>query len=434
MQPLRLSIGLSNMVGNGTNPKNGSTATDTANAARIPRVVWLLGLVSLCMDLSSEMIHALLPVFLVSTLGASALTLGLIEGVAEGTASLVKIFSGVISDCVGRRKPLVVLGYGLAAISKPLFPLANSAATVLLARFVDRVGKGIRGAPRDALLADTTPPEIRGAAFGLRQSLDTMGALLGPLVAIGLMSALGKNVRAVFWIAAIPAIVAVIALIVGIEEPKQHAASGRRAALPHWSELRALGRPYWTAIAIGTLFSLARFSEAFLIVRALDAGLSPTWSPLALAVMNVTYVVAAYPIGKLSDQIGRFGLLIMGLLILIAADIALALSPQLRVVLLGIALWGLHLGVTQGLLSALVADAAPSDLRGSAFGLFYFVTGLATVAASAIAGLLWEQIGAPYTFRTGAIFAAIAAATLVWHHHRTASPNDRSVDEPNPPN
>lgn len=384
----------------------------------MPRVVWLLGLVSLCMDLSSEMIHSLLPVFLVSTLGVSKKTLGIIEGIGEGAASLVKIFSGAISDWVGRRKPLVVLGYGLAALSKPLFPLANSAATVLLARFVDRVGKGIRGAPRDALLADTTPPEIRGAAFGLRQALDTMGALLGPLVAIGLMSLLAGNVRTVFWIAAIPAISAVIALVVGIQEPKQHAASGRRSALPHWSELRALGRTFWTVIIIGTLFSLARFSEAFLIVRALDAGLSPTWSPFALAVMNVTYVISAYPAGKLSDRIGRFGLLIAGLLVLIAADIVLALSPQLSVVLFGIALWGLHLGVTQGLLSALVADAAPSDLRGSAFGMFYFVTGLAAVVASAIAGLLWEELGPPYTFVAGAFFAVIAAIALARHHRR----------------
>lgn len=424
MQPLCLSIGLSNMVGNGTNPKNGSTAADTANAVRIPRVVWLLGLVSLCMDLSSEMIHALLPVFLVSTLGVSTLTLGLIEGVAEGTASLVKIFSGVISDWVGRRKPLVVLGYGLAALSKPLFPLANSAATVLFARFVDRVGKGIRGAPRDALLADTTPPEIRGAAFGLRQALDTMGALLGPLVAIGLMSLLAANVRAVFWIAALPAIAAVIALIVGIQEPEQHTTIGRRSALPQMSELRALGRPLWTVIIIGTLFSLARFSEAFLIVRALDAGLSPTWSPLALAVMNVTYVVSAYPVGKLSDQIGRFGLLITGLLILVAADIVLAIGPQLNAVLFGIALWGLHLGVTQGLLSALVADAAPSELRGSAFGMFYFATGLAAVAASVIAGLLWKELGPVYTFGTGAVFAAITAASLGCYHrsiHQSSS-------------
>lgn len=389
--------------------------------SRLPRIVWLLGLVSLCMDLSSEMIHALLPVFLVSTLGVSKATLGIIEGVAEGTASIVKIFSGVISDWVGRRKPLVVLGYGLAALSKPLFPLANSAATVLLARFVDRVGKGIRGAPRDALLADTTPPEIRGAAFGLRQALDTTGALLGPLVAIGLMSMLAANVRTVFWIAAIPAVAAVIALAVGVQEPPQHATSKRRAALPHWRELRLLGRPIWTVIIIGTLFTLARFSEAFLIVRALDAGLSPTWSPLALAVMNATYVVSAYPVGKLSDRIGRFGLLIVGLLVLVAADVVLALSPQLIVVLIGIALWGLHLGITQGLFSALVADTAPSDLRGSAFGMYYFVTGVAAIAASAIAGLLWEQYGASSTFCTGAIFAVVAAALLVWHRTRTSA-------------
>lgn len=382
--------------------------------SRLPRIVWLLGLVSLCMDLSSEMIHALLPVFLVSTLGASTITLGVIEGIAEGTASIVKIFSGAISDWVGRRKPLVVLGYGLAALSKPLFPLANSAGWILIARFADRIGKGIRGAPRDALVADATPPETRGAAFGLRQALDTTGALLGPLVAIGLMAVLSNNVRAVFWIAAIPAVAAVFALIVGVEEPEQHEGGGRRNSRPQWRELSALGRPFWLVVVTGSLFTLARFSEAFLIVRANDTGLSLMWTPLALAVMNITYVVSAYPVGKVSDTIGRGGLLLAGLAVLIAADAVLMFAAELNLVMLGIALWGLHLGITQGLLSALVADTAPADRRGTAFGVFYFVTGLAAVVSSVVAGVLWKWQGPTATFGAGGAFAVVALVAGIW--------------------
>ncbi|MFO0789485.1 MAG: MFS transporter [Pirellulales bacterium] len=385
---------------------------------RIPRVVWLLGLVSLCMDLSSEMIHALLPVFLVSTLGASPVTLGIIEGVAEGTASIVKIFSGAISDWVGKRKPLVVLGYGLAAFSKPLFPLANSAGWVLVARFADRIGKGIRGAPRDALVADVTPPETRGAAFGLRQALDTTGALFGPLLAIGLMTVLADNVRAVFWVAALPAVAAVVALAVGVKEPEQHGDGKRRRALPRWGELHTLGRPFWLVVITGTLFTLARFSEAFLIVRAHDVGLSLTWTPLALAVMNITYVISAYPVGILSDRIGRGALLMAGLVTLIAADAVLMFAPGLNLVLVGTALWGLHLGITQGLLSALVADTAPADRRGTAFGLFYFVTGLAAVVSSVMAGALWKWYGPATTFGAGAAFAGVALVLGLWQNRR----------------
>lgn len=381
---------------------------------RIPRVVWLLGLVSLCMDLSSEMIHALLPVFLVSTLGASKLTVGLIEGVAEGSASIAKVFSGVISDWFGRRKPLVVLGYGLAALSKPLFPLANSAGWVFFARFADRIGKGIRGAPRDALLADATPAEMHGAAFGLRQALDTAGALLGPLVAIALMSLLAGNVRAVFWFAVIPAAMAVLALVIGVEEPPRHAAQRGKPTLPSWRDVWALGSPFWIVVATGAIFTLARFSEAFLVVRAYDAGLSLNWTPLALAVMNVTYVVSAYPAGRLSDRIGREGLLMVGLVILIVADVVLMTTASLNGVLFGIALWGLHLGFTQGLLSALVADTTSAELRGSAFGVFYCVSGICAVAASLLAGGLWEWRGPVFTFGVGATFAAAALAALSW--------------------
>lgn len=379
---------------------------------RIPRVIWILGLASLSMDLSSEMIHSLLPVFLVSVLGASAGALGVIEGVAEATASIAKVFSGVWSDHLRRRKPLVVFGYGLAALVKPLFPLAISAGAVMGARFADRLGKGIRGAPRDALVADVTPPELRGAAYGLRQALDTLGALLGPLAAIGLMFLLAGNIRGVFWIAVLPAWVAVALLVAGIHEPAQHADDRPPRHLPHWHDLRQFSGAFWGVVIIGTLFTLARFSEAFLILRAHDAGLALDWTPLALVVMNVTYVVSAYPVGKLSDRIGRIGLLALGLAILIIADLILALDASLAATLVGIAIWGLHLGLTQGLLSALVADTAPTNLRGSAFGIFYLTSGTATLAASVIAGLLWETTGPPSTFVVGAVLSLAALVGL----------------------
>lgn len=384
------------------------------NTSRLPRIAWVLGLASLCMDLSSEMIHGLLPVFLVSTLGASTATLGLIEGLAEGVASITKVYSGALSDRVGRRKPLVVLGYGLAALSKPLFPLATSAGSVLVARVADRIGKGIRGAPRDALLADATLPEVRGAAFGLRQALDTTGALLGPLAAIALMKLMSGNVRTVFWVATVPAIGAVLAIVFGIDEPERGGNNRAAAARPRWRDARALGGSFWTVVVIGAVLTLARFSEAFLIIRTTDFGLSATWIPLALAVMNVTYVVSAYPAGKLSDRIGRLHLLIAGLAILIAADVFLMLASNLTLVFVGIALWGLHLGLTQGLLAALVADTAPTDLRGTAFGVFYFVGGIAAIAASLLAGLLWKWSGPPATFAAGAVFAGVALAGLWW--------------------
>jgi len=382
-------------------------------SARLPRIVWLFGFVSLCMDLSSEMIHSLLPVFLVSVLGASALTLGLIEGVAEGTAAISKVLSGVLSDRFSRRKPLVVLGYGLAALSKPLFPLATSAAWILGARFVDRIGKGIRGSPRDALLADATPAEVRGAAYGLRQSLDTAGALLGPLVAILLMYLTMGDVRTVFWIAAVPALIAVVVLWVGVEEPPRDVALRPRGAVPHWREVRELGTAFWMVVVVGGVFTLARFSEAFLILRAHDLGLSNTWAPLALAVMNLTYVLSAYPAGRFSDRAGRTGLLIVGLITLIVADLVLAMGSNLAVVLTGIALWGLHMGLTQGLLSAMVADTAPPEMRGSAFGVFYFVSGLATLMASLLAGALWKWYGPEITFAAGAAFS-FAALIALW--------------------
>lgn len=333
----------------------------------VPRGVWAIGFVSMFMDISSEMIHSLLPIFLVSTLGASVALVGLIEGVAEATASTTKVLSGWISDRLGRRKLLAVLGYGLGALSKPIFPLAVTPVEVLGARFADRIGKGLRGAPRDALVADITEPGARGAAFGLRQALDTVGAFLGPLVAMGLMAVLAGNIRAVFTWAVVPGVIAVLLMIFGVDEPKRSSALGRARIPIRWAEIRNMGRPFWWVVAVGVVFTLARFSEAFLVLRAQGVGLHPALIPLVLIVMNVVYAAVAAPAGSLSDRMDRRALLAFGVVILILADLALAFLTTIGGVLFGVALWGAHMGVTQGLLSALVADAAPDRLRGTAF-------------------------------------------------------------------
>jgi MFS family permease len=378
----------------------------------LPPSVVALGFVSLAMDLSSEIIHALLPLFMVGTLGLSVATVGLIDGIAESTASITKLFSGWLSDRMGRRKPLILLGYGLAAASKPLFPLATGALPVLAARFADRIGKGIRGAPRDALIADVTPAGIRGRAFGLRQSMDTAGAFAGPLVAIGLMLLLDNDMRAVFWIAVIPAIAAVLLVLFAVREPEAAPDAGTRLPL-RMADLGRLDRAYWTVVAIGILFTLARFSEAFLILKASAEGL-PLWlAPAVLVVMNLVYSAAAYPAGIASDRIGTRGLLLASLFLLAAADLLLALAPGLVAAFAAIALWGLHMGLSQGLLSRLVADRSPAPLRGSAFGLFNLATGLAMLAASVTAGLLWDSAGPAATFLAGAAFAAAAAIALL---------------------
>ena len=378
----------------------------------VPRTVWALGLVSLFMDVSSEMIHSLMPAFLVGTLGASVALLGLIEGIAEATASITKLFSGWISDRLGRRKLLAVLGYGLAALTKPVFPLAATPLQVLGARFADRIGKGIRGAPRDALVADVTPPEIRGLAFGLRQGLDTVGAFLGPLLAIGLMLALSNNIRGVFAWAVVPAAIAVTLLVLGVEDPKPAAGAPRRPAPIQASELSGLGRPFWSVTAVGVVFTLARFSEAFLILRAQAVGLPIALAPVVMVAMNIVYALVATPAGGLSDRMDRRVLLLAGLGVLVAADAALAFLATVPGVLLGVALWGLHLGLTQGILAALVADAAPARLRGTAFGLFNLASGLALLAASGLAGLLWSAYGPSATFLAGGGFAVLAALGL----------------------
>ena len=393
-------------------------------AKRLPASIWALGFVSLLMDVSSEMIHSLLPVFLVTSLGVSMLAVGLIEGAAEATALVLKVFSGVLSDWWGRRKPLAVLGYGLGALSKPLFAIAPTVGWVVTARLIDRVGKGIRGAARDALVADLAPPGMRGAAFGLRQSLDTVGAFLGPLLAMGLMLLWANDFRAVFWVAVIPAALCVALLLVGVQEPERAASTVRNNPIRR-ENLRRLGGAYWWVVALGAVFTLARFSEAFLVLRVQQGGLPLAWTPLVLVLMNVVFALGAYPLGKLADSTRHTTLLAWGLVALIAADALLAFSDRGAAAWLGIALWGLHMAMTQGLLATMVADTAPADLRGTAFGMFNLVSGVALLVASGLAGLLWDRLGASATFGAGILFATLALAGVLvqsTRHSRAPKP------------
>ncbi|MEQ1667223.1 MAG: MFS transporter [Sulfuriferula sp.] len=380
---------------------------------KLPRGVIALGFVSMFMDLSSEMIHSLLPVYLVVVLGASALSVGFIEGVAEATASITKVFSGVISDWIGRRKLLVLIGYGMAALTKPLFPLATGMTAILTARFLDRIGKGIRGAPRDALIADITLPEQRGAAFGLRQSMDTVGAFAGPLVAMALMAVSHDNFKLVFWVAVVPAFICVLLIMLWVDEPDVVRPVTTKRMPLNRVDMRRLPVHFWAVIGFTAVLTLARFSEAFLLLRAENVGLAVTWIPMILIVMNVVYAASAYPFGKYSDNGNRRYLMVLGVVLLIVADLVLANASNIWLVGLGAVIWGLHMGATQGLLSALVADAAPADLRGTAFGIFNLVSGLALLAASVIAGGLWVYVGPAMTFYVGAVFSVIALVGLV---------------------
>ena len=376
---------------------------------RLPRNVWVLGVASLFMDTSSEMIHGLLPLFLVGSLGVSALTLGLIEGVAEATASISKIFSGALSDRWARRKPLIVFGYALAALSKPLFPVAGSALTVFVARFTDRIGKGIRGAPRDALIADEVPPAQRGQAYGLRQSLDTVGGFGGPLLAIVFVAGLSMPLRTVFWIACVPALLTVLVLLFGLREPA-HVPHARTRGNPFAGfRFRDYPRHFWALVALVGLFTLMRFSEAFLVLRANEAGLPVGFAPLTLVVMSLTFMLSAYPAGKLSDRMSRSLLLAIGCAVMVVADLLMAFGPDLYWIFAGIALWGVHMGLTEGVISALTADAAPTTLRGTAFGIVNLLRGLMLIVASAAAGGLWTWSGPRATFLAGAVLAALAA-------------------------
>ena len=371
----------------------------------------MLGFVSLFMDVSSEMIHSLLPLFMVTALGTSTTAVGIVEGLAESLALIVKVFSGTLSDYLGKRKALAVFGYSLAAMTKPLFAIATSLGMVLTARLLDRIGKGIRGAPRDALVANIAPPHLRGAAFGLRQSLDTIGAFLGPLLAAGLMWLWADDFRSVFWVAVIPSILSVALLSFGVQEPSTRQDRGMVNPI-RWENLTRLGAAYWWVVGIGNIFTLARFSEAFLVLRAQQGGMPLALIPLIMVAMNLVYAGTAYPFGKLSDRMRHTKLLVLGLIVLIGADLVLALDAHWSVVLLGVGLWGLHMGMTQGLLATMVTNTAPADLRGTAFGLFNLASGISMLIASVLAGLLWDHLGASVTFYAGAVFCALAIFVL----------------------
>ena len=392
---------------------------------QIPSGIWVLGFVSMLMDISSEMVHSLLPLFMVGALGATAFTVGIIEGLAEATALIVKVFSGALSDHLGKRKSLAVIGYALGAFTKPMFAIASGAGLVIAARMIDRVGKGIRGAPRDALIADIAPPETRGAAFGLRQSLDTVGAFLGPLLAVGLMLLWANDFRAVFWVAVVPGLMAVALLIVGVTEPVRHL--GDRKANPiQRGNLIRLGRAYWWVVGVGAVFTLARFSEAFLVLRAQQTGIATALVPLVMVAMNLVYAASAYPFGWLSDRMSHTKLLALGLAVLALADLVLASGNDWKTMLVGVALWGVHMGMTQGLLATMVADTAPEDLRGTAYGVFSLVSAVAMLVASGLAGWLWDLHGPASTFYAGAVVCALALGALAVRRDYTARPNGQT--------
>ena len=384
--------------------------TMTSSRPRLPRTVWVLGIVSLLMDLSSEIYHALLPAFLTITLGLPVAAMGALDGISEATANMAKLVSGKLSDHQQKRKPWVLLGSGMAALSKPLFPLANGALPVLGARFIDRIGKGIRGAPRDAMIADETPPEIRGAAFGLRQSLDTVGAFLAPLVAVGLMIWLAGDIRAVFWIAVIPAMLSFLFAWTMLRETGGGTAIATKLK---WGGFRELEPEVRRLILIGFLFGLARFSESFLILKAMDVGLSATWSPLVLSLFSLSYLLLAFPAGRWSDRISPRHILLAGIAVLVAANLWLAQADTLWMVGIGVVLWGAHMALTQGIFARMIADAAAPERRATSFGAFFFASGIAALFASLGAGLLWDRSGAASTFTAGAVIAAVAGAMLI---------------------
>lgn len=394
-----------------TNLPDAERAASPAPSA-IPKTVWVLGVVSLLMDISSEMVQTLLPFYLVTGLGASAMFVGFVEGLSVAIATVTKLFSGILADRMAQRKPLAVLGYGLGALSKLIFPLATTAGWIVAAKAVDRVGKGIRGTPRDALIADVTPPELRGASFGLRKSLDTVGGFVGPLAAIGLMLLLGGDVLTIYWIAVIPAFLAVALLIVGIREPKVPF-QAKGGGWPRPAEIARLNGAVWMVIGAASLLTLARFSEAFLLLKSSEAGFSPAWIPITMVVMHVVYGLTAYPVGRLSDRIGRSGLLIASLFVLVAAYVVLARADTVFAFIAGIVLWGLHMGLSQGLLATLIADTAPKHLKGTAFGVFNLMTGVVVLAGNVAAGWIWDAHGSSATFLTGAGLTALTMLVAV---------------------
>nr|WP_200892490.1 MFS transporter [Aliterella atlantica] len=390
------------------------------NLPPLPRQVWVLGWVSLLMDIGSKMIQSVLPLFLVSMLGASLVTVGAIEGIAEVTAAGLKVGSGLISDRGGQhRKWSAVLGYGFSALMIPLYPIATSPGWILAARMGDRMGKGIRVAPRNALVADATPEHQRGAAYGLRYTLDTIGALLGPIVATILLAVSRQNTRLVFWAAMIPAFLAVGLLIWGIQAPPfAQPSSKSKASGLRWQSLQQLGVNYWHLVVVVCLFNLGNSSDAFLLLKAKDVGISFTAVPLVLTAIHAGSAVSAYPAGWLSDRLSRRNVFLVGLGLFALTYGGLAIARQPWQVWLLLGLYGLYQGITQGVLLAMVAATITPMSRGTAFSFLSLVAGFSLLLASLLAGWLWQQIGSWAAFGLGSA-SAIAAILyfIVFLHH-----------------
>lgn len=387
------------------------STTSLAVSPRVPALVWVLGRVSLLTDISSEMILAVLPVYLGTVMGVSMATIGLIEGIAEATAAVMRVFAGAIGDRLGRYKAIVVFGYGLSALSKIVFPFAGSPAPIFAARIIDRVGKGLRTSPRDAMIARATHPSILGRAFGIRQSLDTLGAVFGPLLAIVILGVTHNDFQLLFWIAVAPGVLAVIVLTRAAEEPNGGATPLQRIPLTR-ADLARLGFAFWWIAAGAAFLTFGRGAKAFLVLRTEDVGV-PLWLvPIAFVIMNTVYAATAYPVGGLSDRIDRRRLLAAGIVVLILSDVVLAMASGPWVGLLGVVLWGLHFGMTQGVLATLVVDSAPEPLRGTAFGAFSLLSGFALVASGALGGMVWDAWGPSTLFwlATGAATLSLATA------------------------
>lgn len=381
-----------------------------ATKIKIPRTVWVLGFVSLLMDISSEMIHALLPLFMAGALGASAIWIGLVEGIGEGTALIAKVFSGVVADRFGHKKHLVFAGYFLGVVSKPVFALAGCMPVVLAARFFDRIGKGLRGAPRDAIVADVTDESIRGAAYGLRQSLDAAGAFVGPLIATLLLLLWTEDLRSIFWIALIPGAACLLLILIGVEDNVTETKNTKRI---EWNEIGSVMTPAFRQLVIlGTLFSLARFSNAFIVLKAADIGIDQAWIPMIIVLMHIAFSLSSYPFGMLADRLNPMRLLALGMVLLALSDLLFAFAANTAVLILGVVLFGMHLGATQGIFSAIVSEVAVSHLRATAFGVFNFFSGIALLVSGLVAGGLWELFGAQYCFAGGVVFAVLTLVLI----------------------
>lgn len=381
----------------------------TAPRPRLGRTVKALGTVSFLTDVSSEMIYPLLPLFLAGTLGASAGMVGLVEGAAESVSALLKLAGGWWSDRVGRRKPLVVAGYVLASIARPMVAMAQSAVHVLLIRVTDRVGKGIRTAPRDALIADAADPRMRGLAFGFHRSADHLGAVVGPLIAWALLEQ-EVSLRTVFALAAIPAAAAVLTVVWAVREPRVQTP---RASADALRLTTGLGRRFWLVLALLFVFTLGNSSDAFLLLRASDLGVPAPLVPVLWAMLHAVKATVSTPGGALSDRFGRLPLLVAGWLVYAGVYLALGLAAAAWHAWLLFAIYGVYFGLTEGVEKALVTDLVPAQRRGAAFGWFNLAIAAGALPASVLFGLVWDAYGAAPAFGMGAALALTAAAGML---------------------